>query len=335
MIHWKPYQLLFLVLVALLTLFFQWEDTWADTISIQEYQTRIQKAIDCFKTQDGEILPEERSWLKETFPDELHVQDKHGETILLNCRDILFGPDKSAEPEQNRAHFIVHLKALHQQLSVNLKSLEEICQDWEQHRKTLDEVYRLKEFQHLKKMQEPVWMKYIEDLLKSLGRWIKDNIGVLDNVSTDLDLAIQIFYGAILFLSIVIILWVARLFGWSGWQSKELKIQAHSLKQEKKLDWASWREDAQKKALDGTFRDAIRSFFVSVLMQGHEQGWWIYEPEATNSEHMKRLEMHSERSDALKGLIDIYEKAWYGMGDPGKDEFQKCEQCLFQMEETS
>lgn len=323
------------MLVSLLTLCFQSGDARSETISIQEYRIKIQKAIECFKTREGEILPEEESWLKETFPDELHVVDKNGETILLNCTDILFWSDKNAETEQNRERFIVHLRTLHQQLSVNLKSLEEISQNWEQHRKTLNDVYRLKEFEHLKKKQRSVWIKYVEDLLKSLGKWIKNKIGILNKVSTDLELALQIFYGAVLILSIVIILWIARLFGWSGWQSKEHKIQIHSAKQDKKLDWEVWREDAQKKALDGTFRDAIRSFFVSVLIQGHEQGWWIYEPEATNSEHMKRLGMGSKRSDALKGLIDIYERAWYGMGNPGKDEFQACEQCLYQMEAAS
>ncbi len=335
MMHRKPYQLFVFILTSLLTLCFQSGDAGADTISIQEYRTRIQKAIECFKTQDGEILPEEESWLKETFPEELHVQDNDGESILLNCRDILFWSDKSTETEQNRERFLVHLRALHKQLSVNLKGLEKIRQDWEPRRKTLNEVYQLKEFRHLKKKQVPAWVKEIEDWLNSLGKWIKDNIGILDNVSTNLELVLQILYGAILILSIFIILWIARLFGWSGWQSKKLKIQIRSLKQDKKLDWAEWREDAQKKALDGTFRDAIRSFFISVLMQGHEQGWWIYEPEATNSEHMKRLRMGSERHDALKELIDIYERAWYGMGNPGKDEFKACEQCLFQMEAAS
>ncbi len=335
MMHRKPYQLLLLMFTSLLTLCLLNGDGNAETISSQEYRTRIQKAIECFKTQEGEILPAEESWLKETFPEELYVQDKNGETILLNCRDIFLWTDKSEETEQNREQFIIHLRTLHQQLSVTLECQEEITQNWDQRQKALHEIYRLKEFRHLKKKKKPFWTKYIEDALGALGKWIKDNIGVLDNISTDLELALYIFYGVVLALSIAIILWIARLFGWSGWQTKELKAQIRSLKQDKKLDWAAWREEAQKRAAEGTFREAIRSFFVSVLMQGHEQGWWIYEPEATNREHMTRMGSRSDKHDALKGLIDIYERAWYGMGNPGRDEFQACEQCLHQLEAAS
>ena len=97
----------------------------------------------------------------------------------------------------------------------------------------------------------------------------------------------------------------------------------------------SIHENAQKYVLKGAFRDAIRYHFVSVLMQGHEQGWWIYEPEATNREHLNRMGEHSERREALKRLTEIYERAWYGLGNPAKEDFHACEQCLFRMETVS
>ena len=100
-------------------------------------------------------------------------------------------------------------------------------------------------------------------------------------------------------------------------------------------DWTLWRDEARKKALEGAFRDAIRSLFVSVLMEGHQRGWWMYEPEATNREHLAHVEGPKERREALQRLIDLYEKAWYGLGQPGREEFQESEQCLRQIGGTA
>ncbi|MGD8383411.1 MAG: DUF4129 domain-containing protein, partial [Syntrophobacterales bacterium] len=92
------------------------------------------------------------------------------------------------------------------------------------------------------------------------------------------------------------------------------------------------REEAKKKAQEGAFREAIRSLFISVLMEGHQKGWWLYEPEATNREHLSRVEGQSERREALQRLIDRYELAWYGLRQPGMEEFRDCERWVQRLE---
>lgn len=86
------------------------------------------------------------------------------------------------------------------------------------------------------------------------------------------------------------------------------------------------------RASTGAFREAVRFFFISVLLEGHEQGWWAYNPEATNREHLSRVDGPSRRKDALNQLIVLYENVWYGEGDAGRPSFQRCSELLKQME---
>ena len=72
--------------------------------------------------------------------------------------------------------------------------------------------------------------------------------------------------------------------------------------------------------------------FVSVLMEGHQLGWWIYKPGATNKEHLAHVEGQSERNPLLRKLVAHYEKAWYGLGKPGQQEYRDCEEWVRQME---
>ena len=100
-------------------------------------------------------------------------------------------------------------------------------------------------------------------------------------------------------------------------------------------DWEEWRTEAKQKALDGAFREAIRLLFISALVEGHQRDWWSYESETTNKEHLGRIEGQAERREALRSLIELYEKTWYGLGQPGRDEFQHCEHLVTRMESAA
>ena len=63
-------------------------------------------------------------------------------------------------------------------------------------------------------------------------------------------------------------------------------------------------------------------------MEGHERGWWVYRREATNREHLGRVEGSPERREALGKMIRVYENAWYGHGSPGKEAFLQCAEWL-------
>ena len=86
------------------------------------------------------------------------------------------------------------------------------------------------------------------------------------------------------------------------------------------------------KASEGAFREAVRFFFLSVLVEGHDHGWWTYNPEATNREHLSQVGGPSKRQDALKQLIALYEKVWYGQEEAGQESLIRCSDWLKQME---
>jgi hypothetical protein len=44
------------------------------------------------------------------------------------------------------------------------------------------------------------------------------------------------------------------------------------------------------------------------------------------------VEGQSERREALQRLIDRYELAWYGLRQPGMEEFQDCERWVQRLE---
>lgn len=302
-----------------------------EPMSLQEYQGRIQAAIEYIQSEEGALQQEESSYLKRTFPPGLEVQDGRGEKTQIDHWGFLQWADTEKDPPPSRLQLTTHLKSLQQQLSWQREGAESIRdQAWDERRRLLDEVYQNREFRNLKEKKTPPWKAYIEEFFKSIGDWLREHLGPLGPMLPG-KWSQYILYGVILVLGGVLIVWILRSVGpisWR-WQHPELKPSQEVKAPEK--DWATWREQARSKAHQGAFREAIRSLFVSALLEGHHKGWWVYEPETTNREHLARVEGSAERRRALRHLTDLYESAWYGLGHPGLEEFHKCESWLRQM----
>jgi hypothetical protein len=205
---------------------------------------------------------------------------------------------------------------------------------WDESRKLLDNVYRGEEFLHLSKRKDPAWREYLQRLHQALVEWLKDHFGFLGGIQGKWFR--YPIYGVVLMLAAILIIWIIRLFGPVGWRWKATTASSPaSTKTAPGKDWRTWRQEAHNKARQGAFREAIRSLFISVLMEGDQKGWWIYEPEATNREHLARVQDHAERHKALQKLIERYERAWYGLGQPGEEEFQDCERWVYRMEASA
>jgi hypothetical protein len=306
------------------------EGICADTLSLNEYGFRIQESIEHLESGQGEIQSEEISLLQGKFPPGLKVRYIKGETVRVDRKGLLLWIHKAQGNAQDRDRLIVHLKALHRQLSWEARHILSTGLSWEKSRVILDEIYRDRQFMHLSKVQRTPWKAFIERTLQALGKWLREHKGVLDHVPGKW---IQYpAYGVILILSGILIVWILRSFGLVGWHRRQPSIKPSPPSSRHEPDWSAWRDEARKKALEGAFREAIRSLFVSVLMEGHERGWWVYEPKATNKEHLARVEGPSERRAALQKLVVLYERTWYGLGKPGKEEYRDCEEWVRQME---
>jgi hypothetical protein len=307
-----------------------WASTSTEALSFNEYRIRIQETILFLKSGKGDIGPDEIFWLKEKFPPALKVRWSKSETIQVNRKDLIPGNHMAHGRIQDRDRLITHFEALLRQMSMANGTPSFFGTDWEQYRMLLEEVYRDSQFKHLHELPKPRWKDLVERFFKALGTWLREHLNTLGPISGKW--IEYLVHGIILFLGGILIVLFIRFLRTVGWNRKQTGVDHVPSFTLPERDWTFWREDAHKKALEGSFREAIRSLFVSVLMEGHQLGWWIYKPEATNKEHLARVDGQSQRSQVLRKLVTHYEKAWYGLGNPGKQEYRDCEEWVRQME---
>ena len=304
---------------------------WAESISVAEYRLRIQESLAHVEKGEGEMGPEEISWFRQSFPPDLVVEDPGGQRFLVDRKDLLRWAKDAEDSPQGRKRFAAYQQALLQEISGWTGETFSKASRWDEYRTLLNEVYRGKEFKYLRKREDPAWRQYIARLIENFGMWLENHLGFLDTMRAGW--IVYVAYGIVLVLGAILIIWIIRLFGPVGWRWKHASAPPPTAtKTGPERNWRSWREEAKKRAQEGSFREAIRSLFISVLMEGHQKGWWLYEPEATNREHLARVEGQSERREALQRLIDRYELAWYGLRQPGMEEFKDCERWAKRLE---
>lgn len=304
---------------------------WAESISVAEYRLRIQESPAHLEEREGEIGPEEISWFRQNFPPDLVVEDPGGQRFLVDRKDLFRWVKDAEDSPQGRKRFAAYQQALLQEISRRTGETFSAGSHWDEYRALLDEVYRGKEFKYLKKSEDPAWRRYIASLIEKFGMWLKKHLGFLNTKRTGW--IVYVAYGMVLVSGAILIVWIIRLFGPVGWRWKYARaLPSPATKKSSERNWQSWRQGAKNKAQEGSFREAIRSLFISVLMEGHQKGWWLYEPEATNREHLARVEVQSAKREALQRLIDRYELAWYGLRQPGMEEFQDCERWVQRLE---
>ena len=195
---------------------------------------------------------------------------------------------------------------------------------WEERKESLDRIYAMKEYRHLLRPDSIDLKKYISRFLD----WLKDKLQSLSPAMDKVpwETLQWVLFVLLMIAAVYVVVRLFRLFGNVGWRSglshafPELKADGP----EAKIDWRTWRNQAEKDADGGRFREALRALFISVLLEGHERGWWNFEPENTNREFSRLLRLPSERRSALDALVDAYERAWYGYSKPDREAYTTC-----------
>ena len=300
-------------------------------IPLSEYHLRIQRSIERAEENEGKIQAAESSRFQEMFPPDLVVQDCAGDVYPVDIRDFLRWLENAEASAQGRDRFLSYQTALFQQISWESSGPFRGKGSWGEYRILLDNVYRGKEFRNLVKKETPAWKKYLQRFLEGLGRWLEDHLQVLGGIEGKW--IFYLAYGGMLMLGGILMMWIIRSFGPVAWRWKRPEsIPSPGLESLREKGWWAWREEANKKAEQGAFREAIRFLFISVLVEGHQKEWWIYKPEATNREHLARMEAQSQRREPLQKLMERYELAWYGLKQPGREDFLACEKWTQRME---
>lgn len=304
---------------------------WAESISLSEYQGRIQESVERLGKNEGTLLPEEISWIRKTFPPDLLVADKEEQAIPVDRQELTRWTDEVEDLPQARERLVAYLKATWRQISVQDQGITDERPNWQESRTLLSEVYEAKEFKYLAKRKDPAWKKFILRLLEALGNWLKEHLGGLDGIS--LNWLEYLLWGIVLLLGAILLARIIGLFGPVDWRWKRSRaMPAGQRETPPEKDWRALRKRAYDRASQGFFREAIRYIFLSVLVEGDQKGWWLYEPEATNREHLSRVRNQVERYEPLQKLIERYERAWYGLGKPEKEEFEECERLVNRVE---
>jgi hypothetical protein len=309
-------------------------NVWGNSLTLEEYRSRVKDGVNLLQSREGDVQGEEMATLEEWFPPEFSVTNARGEVIQVDGNTARQWINEARISPDGRKKLLEYLRALSEQLAWEKKEFPMTTSEWSKSRASLDQVYRAREFRPLQETKPPAWRAYLKDLLMQLMEWLRKHVGSIEGIR--LRYIQYALYGVLVFTGIILMAWVLRSSGFLGWRWKRRKIKHASVAiRSPEVGWQALRAEADRKAREGAFREAIRSFFVSVLMEGHGRGWWVYQREATNKEHFARVEGSEQRRNALRQLIDLYEEAWYGLGKPREESFRKCKEWLSQMEAPS
>jgi hypothetical protein len=305
----------------LLLFVFYCDRSWGSALSLDQYRSSIQNALSRVESEKGPLKPEESAFFDEKFPPHLDVNTKSGEPVQVDNGQLLRLVNESLETDQVREALISHLKALRSQISFVDQPIPLSEDRWSESRACLETVFSAKEFQNLEEVKDPAWMVYLKELLRKVMEWLGRQSGPITASGDWLE---YVFYGVILGGVFLLVLWILRTLGPVGWRFRDLKIKSGEDRKASGMDWQALREESRRKGEKGEYREAIRLFFISVLMEGHERGWWVYRREATNREHLGGVEGNTERREALGKMIQVYESAWYGHESTGKEALLQC-----------
>jgi len=313
----------------LLLFVFYCDRSWGSALSLDQYRSSIQNALSRVESEKGPLKPEESAFFDEHFPPHLDVNTKSGEPVPVDNGPLLVLVKQAQETDQGREALIVHLKALGSQISFADKPIPLSEDRWSESHARLENIFSAREFQDFKDEKDPRWLVFLKELLKKVMEWLERNP---DKANVSGQWIEYVFYGVILGGVLLLIVWILRAFGPVGWRLRDHKIKSGLERKATGMDWQALREESRSKGEEGAYREAVRLFFISVLMEGHERGWWVYRREATNREHLIGVEASKARREALGKMIQVYENAWYGHESPGKETLLQCGEWLRLME---
>jgi hypothetical protein len=305
------------------------DHSWGSTLSLEAYRSSIHEALTCVESEKGPLNSEGCAFLEDHFPPHFDVNTKSGEPVAVDNGTLLRFVKESRETDQGREALLAHLKALRNQISFVDKPIPLSEDRWGESHTRLQKVFSAKEFQNLEEEKVPRWLVFLEELLKKVVEWLSRHGGAIQSPGEWME---YVFYGLILGGVFLLMWWILRMLGPVGWRFRDLKIRSDLERNASRMDWETLREDSRRKGEAGAYREAVRLFFISVLMEGHERGWWIYRREATNREHLMGVEGSAGRREALRKMIQVYENAWYGYESPGKEALSQCKEWLQFME---
>ena len=182
----------------------------------------------------------------------------------------------------------------------------------DQARKTLEQILNSPEFTHARRLWE------LRDFFRRLLQRLPDYNLSLDGTGFWLAL-IVVVAGVLLFIYLL-----RMVMPFFGFMTTDLQDKGTRKESYVRPTPAALLAEAETKALQGDFRNALRHMYLSLLIEMDNRSVIAYTPAKTNYEYLGEI---SKNADALKGpfraMVNLFEYTWYGLQNCAREDFQK------------
>ncbi len=111
---------------------------------------------------------------------------------------------------------------------------------------------------------------------------------------------------------------------------RQLRIQRAAMPEQLLADDPTTSEDARDRAVGSEatqdFRMAIRYLYLASLLMLDEQGVIRYDRTLTNREHLRQVANNAELSDALRPVVNTFDRVWYGFAQVNEAMYEQFRQ---------
>jgi len=83
------------------------------------------------------------------------------------------------------------------------------------------------------------------------------------------------------------------------------------------------RNAAHRLANAGSYRDAVRQLYLSVLLSLHERNLITYQPSDTNREVLTAIRNQPQHYQQLQPVVATFDDVWYGVHEPDRTTFDR------------
>ncbi len=181
----------------------------------------------------------------------------------------------------------------------------------EQARKTLEQILNTPEFTQRRLLDD--FIELIRKLLKNAG------------VNENLEGTGLLLEGLVFLAGLILAIYLARA------AAPFWKIMVRDVKNEQVLQPGYIRPtpaglllEAEKNALQGDFRNALREIYLSLLMELDIRRLITYEAAKTNSEYLQEIGLRAAGlKELFQSMVNLFEYKWYGLENCGREDFQK------------
>lgn len=305
--------------------------------SLERYKEDIQHLKADFAaliSQETEEITEEEVF--EEIPKLLPAEDKvefNGLTVDVNNQWLMDEVKKYTENDDEIEKSII-LTAIYERLDAIEFKIEELEASVERNSSKDDEKRKLNEILNREEYQKPA--KEGESLLDRFLNWL-DELLRRNAPERSPNLPASNFGGVAYFLQIVLYVLLALIVGFLIYKFapffiKKFRERERSTKNERVIlgeriaaDATSDNlfSEAEKLALQGNLRDAIRKGYIAFLFELSERKHIGLAKHKTNRDYLRSVRNNRELYQNMNGLTLNYERHWYGFQDAVEEDWEE------------